>query len=627
MRLNWLWSSAVISAASTFVILVGPAASADTSVTITEYSGAIPSTEYPGPIVAGPDGNVWFTSGPDLGRVTPAGVITEFPSGVPSGEILAGLAVGPDGNIWFTDSLTGTSSGLVGRMTPTGVTTLFTAGISSFTYGIAAGVDGNMWFTEYGHRIGRITPAGVVTEFPSVPVGGAQGIIGGPDGNLWFATGDRSIGRMTTSGVLTTFTAGITHATGRITVGPDGALWFTEDGAIGRITTDGTVSEYSAGLPAVNELVGIHTGPDGALWFTAWAANLIGRVTTAGVITMFGSGISAGGLPQEITLGPDGNLWFTETSGHRVAKVVVAGASSVSLPSTRLSGADRIATAVAVSAHEYPAADSAQGVVLARADSFPDALAGVPLAVSEHAPLLLTSSTSLSAGTEAEVKRALPAGGSVTLLGGVGAIADTVAAKLQADGYVVTRDAGADRDATALAIANTIATPKAILLANGTGFADALSAGAAAAHVGGVVLLTDGARLAATVGAYISAHPGVPVYAVGGPAATADPTAVKLVGADRYATSVDVARQFFTTPNVAGLASGLTYPDALAGGVDVSGAGTTGVTTGSGGPLLLVEPTAVPQVVKSYIAGTPSITSLQVYGGTSAISSAVAAAA
>jgi streptogramin lyase/putative cell wall-binding protein len=608
----------VLGTASIVVVLIGPAASADTFVTITEYSNGIASTEYPGPIVAGPDGNVWFTSGANLGRVTPAGVITEFPAGLPTGEIVAGLAVGPDGNLWFTDSFTGTTSGLIVRMTPTGGTTLFTAGISAFTYGIAAGADGNMWFTEYGHQIGRITPAGIVTEFPGVAVGGAQGIVGGPDGNLWFATGDHSIGRMTTAGVLTTFTVGITHETARITVGPDGALWFTEDGAIGRITTAGVVTEYSAGLPAINDLVGITTGPDGALWFTAWAANLIGRVTTAGVITMFGAGISAGGLPQEITLGSDGNLWFTETSGHRVAKVVVTSAPSAPLPSTRLSGADRIATAIVVSAHEYPAVESAKSVVLARSDSFPDAVAGVPLAVSLHAPLLLTSPTSLSTTTETEIKRALPAGGSATLLGGVGAISDVVAAKLQADGYIVTREAGTDRDATALAIATAVPAPKAILLADGQGFADALSAGAAAAHIGGVVLLTDGTTLAPAVSAYMSAHPDVPVYAVGGPAATADPAAVRLVGTDRYATSVDVARQFFSAPSQVGFASGVTFPDALAGGVDIAAAG---------GPLLLVEPTAVPPVVQNYIAATPTITSVNVYGGTAAIANAAAAAA
>jgi streptogramin lyase len=600
---------------------MGPAASADTSVAITEYSNGISSTDYPGRIVTGPDANLWFTESPDgIGRITPAGVLTTFPSGLPKGDWVASVAVGPDGNLWFTDI---TSGGRIGRMTPTGVTTIFNAGISNPTYAITAGPDGNMWFTEGSGKIGKITPAGVVTEYAAQD-GEGLGITSGPDGNLWFATGGATIGRITTTGVVTIFTVGITNATGRITAGPDGNLWFTtDDNAIDKITTAGVVTEYTNGLPTINEPCGIATGPDGALWFTDYGAGHIGRITTSGVITEFSAGISTGAGPQEITTGPDGNLWFTESQGHRVAKVVLSGAPSASLPSTRLSGTDRIATAVAVSTHEYPAVSSAHGVVLARADSFPDALAGVPLAASLHAPLLLTSSTSLSTTTEAEIKRALPTGGSVTLLGGVGAISDAVTAKLQADGYAVTREAGADRDATALAIAAAVPTPKAILLANGEGFADALSAGAAAAHIGGVVLLTDGTTLAHTVSAYISAHPGVPVYAVGGPAATADPSAVKVVGADRYATSVAVAREFFTAPNVVGLASGVTFPDALAGGVDIA----TNGAAGAGGPLLLVEPTAVPAIVKSYVAGTPTITSVNVYGGTSAISNAVAAAA
>jgi streptogramin lyase/putative cell wall-binding protein len=615
MKRGWVWSMSVLGTASVLVALVGPAASADPSVTITEYSSGISLTANPGRIVAGPDGNLWFDEGQDgIGRITRAGVVTEFASGLPNGDWVGSLAVGPDGNVWFTDSI---RPGYLGRMAPSGASTIFTAGISSYTYAITAGPDGNMWFTERSGTIGKITPAGVVTEYAAAD-GAGLGLTAGPDGNLWFATGENSIGRMTTAGVVTIFTAGITYATGRITVGPDGNLWFTDDEAIGRITTAGVVTEYVAGLPAITEPCGITTGPDGALWFTDYAADRIGRVTTSGVITEFSTGISAGAGPQEITTGPDGNLWFTESQGHRVAKVLLSGAPAASLPSTRMSGTDRVATAVAVSTHEYPAVSSAQGVVLARADSFPDALAGVPLAVSLHAPLLLTSPTSLSSETEAEIKRALPAGGSVTLLGGVGAISDAVSATLTADGYVVTREAGADRDATALAIAGAVPAPKAILLANGLGFADALSAGAAAAHIGGVVLLTDGTTLPSAVSAYISAHPAAPVYAVGGPAAIADAAAVKLVGADRYATSVDVAREFFTVPTVAGLASGVTFPDALAGGVDIAGAG---------GPLLLVAPAAIPAVVQNYIAATPTITSVNVYGGTTAIPNAVAAAA
>ena len=256
--------------------------------------------------------------------------------------------------------------------------------------------------------------------------------------------------------------------------------------------------------------------------------------------------------------------------------------------------------------------------MLARADTFPDALAGGPLAVSSGGPLLLTASDQLDAATRTEIARVLPAGGTVTLLGGTASINDSVAAELTAAGYAVVRDAGIDRFSTAVDIADGIAQPTAILLADGVGFADALSAGAAAAHIGGVVLLTDGDQLPAVTAAYLAAHPSLPVYAVGAPAAAADPTATPLVGADRYATSVAVATRFFTAPTVAGLADGLAFPDALAGDVDMGKAG---------GPVLLVAPTSLPSGVQTYLAGNPTITKVTVYGGEAAISDSVVSAA
>ena len=69
-----------------------------------------------GNIVAGPDGNLWFTetsrSTHKIGRITTAGVVTEFsiPTGATSGP--GGIAAGPDGNLWFTYAVhtPGTSS-------------------------------------------------------------------------------------------------------------------------------------------------------------------------------------------------------------------------------------------------------------------------------------------------------------------------------------------------------------------------------------------------------------------------------------------------------------------------------------------------------------------------------------
>ena len=70
-------------------------------VPIIEYK--LPST-HSGPnfIVAGPDGNLWFTeiTANKIGRITTDGAITEFP--VPTRQAsLQGIAAGPDGNLWW----------------------------------------------------------------------------------------------------------------------------------------------------------------------------------------------------------------------------------------------------------------------------------------------------------------------------------------------------------------------------------------------------------------------------------------------------------------------------------------------------------------------------------------------
>jgi streptogramin lyase/putative cell wall-binding protein len=616
--LTALTVSVGVIAAPSIGALQSSAAAAQT-VTITEYRVGLPAGAHPEAIVTGPDGNLWFTELGRIGRINPAtGAIQMFSTGPPSNYPAAWLTVGPDNNMWFTVP----EAHAVGRITAAGVVTIFTAGISAGTLTITSGADGNLWFTEVSSPyIGRITPAGVVTEFPAPPASGALGIVTGPDGNVWY-DGYQSVGHVTPAGVVTTFPTP-NESGARITVGPDGALWATTlQNHVERITMQGVVTIFPTGTGVGSALVGIVTGPDGALWITE-TSNEIARVTTTGDVTQYQTGISAGAGPQEITVGPDGNLWFTEsgqTGGNPgIAKMVIKGLPDVPVPSalTRLSGADRFGTANAIAQSEYPVVESAQGVVLARADDFPDALAGSALAVKLNAPLLLTQSSTLGY-TLTEIGRVLTPGKTVTLLGGTDAISNQLALDLEYAGYYVQRLSGPDRYATAAAIADAVGTPTAILLADGQGFADALSAGAAAGHIGGVVLLTDGAAMPSQTATYLAAHPGVAVFAVGGPAASAAPTATPLVGADRFATSVAVAKQFFTAPVKAGLANGQTFPDALAGDVENGRLGA---------PMLLVGPTTLPTSVRTYLSGTPTIKSLNVYGGTNAVADSVASAA
>lgn len=284
---------------------------------------------------------------------------------------------------------------------------------------------------------------------------------------------------------------------------------------------------------------------------------------------------------------------------------------------TRISGNTRIDTAVATSRDEFPGNGTASAVVLARSDTFPDALAGGPLAAKVGGPLLLTSSAALDASVLTEIKRVAPAGATVYILGGTSAIKPAVDASLTAAGYAPKRISGSDRFATAVAIADAMGDPTTIFEATGLNFPDALAGGPAAISTGGVILLTNGSAQAAATAAYLTAHSGGTHYALGGPAATADPDATPLAGDDRYWTAATVAIQFFDTATIVGAATGLNFPDALAAGPDLAS---------KHAPLLLV-PTkgALPDSVTTHLLyESPSLTSGLVFGGTASLSDDVA---
>lgn len=228
---------------------------AGTTVTVTEFPASTDTVPIDslGDIVAGGDGNLWFTGGNRIGRMTTAGEIAFFSPPTPFSSP-GGITAGPDGNVWFTEI----AAGKIGRITPEGVITEFpretTPGDPSQPFAITTGPDGNLWFTDnfsdgisiFG-RIGRITPAGVVTKFPIPDPTQAgshcYGIAAGPDDNIWFAINNRdSIGRITPTGVflpeLAVPTAGAVPQ--KIVASPDGLLWFTESNTnkIGIVSLD-----------------------------------------------------------------------------------------------------------------------------------------------------------------------------------------------------------------------------------------------------------------------------------------------------------------------------------------------------------------------------------------------------
>ena len=264
----------------------------------------------------------------------------------------------------------------------------------------------------------------------------------------------------------------------------------------------------------------------------------------------------------------------------------------------RLSGKDRIGTAVAISQDAWEAKGkeyAPSAVVLARSDSYADSLAAAPLASVADGPLLLTAPKSVPAATLTELRRVLPKGGQVYVLGGTGAISKSVADTLAKE-FKVTRLGGANRFATAVSIAKKVdelttgSGVGAYALTTGMNFPDGLAAGASAGTFGVPVLLTNDGRLPAETRDFLNARtkadPETVTVAVGGQAAAAGDWDWKLVGKDRYQTAADVARFFFRPedgPDVAwmvGLATGTDWPDALAGSAYMAA---------YNGPLLLAQ--------------------------------------
>jgi hypothetical protein len=287
----------------------------------------------------------------------------------------------------------------------------------------------------------------------------------------------------------------------------------------------------------------------------------------------------------------------------------------------RISGLNRVATAVQASRALFDDAgtpNEASAVVLASSKGFADGVSGVPLAAALDGPLLLTAQSSLDPATATEVTRVLPAGGTVHVLGGVGAISNNVATSLTSRGFKVTRLWGTTRFETAVAVAKSIPGATKVLLTSGLNFPDALSAGPAAAHVGGVVLLTSGPTMATATKTYLTQHPGVEVFAVGGDAAKAAPTTAtdqRLVGVDRYETGTKVAAKFFSNPDSVTFASGQNFPHALSGGA---------FSALIDSPILLVPSDIVPAVVTSYLQkNETSVSNSALVGGAGVVKDSV----
>lgn len=182
----------------------------------------------------------------------------------------------------------------------------------------------------------------------------------------------------------------------------------------------------------------------------------------------------------------------------------------------RVAGADRYATAAAVSRDRF-VADGGGTVVVASGSTFPDALSAGPAASRWAGPLLLTRADGLPSVTAAEIARLDP--DRIVVVGGTTAVSSAVEASLRTSGATVVRVSGADRYATSAAVSLAAFPDRAsfVHVADGESFPDSLSAGAAAAVRGGPLLLAQRTRLPASVKAELTRLRPDVAAVVGGP--------------------------------------------------------------------------------------------------------------
>ena len=284
----------------------------------------------------------------------------------------------------------------------------------------------------------------------------------------------------------------------------------------------------------------------------------------------------------ESLLSTDAEYRFCVTADAEIQGVFRNEARAV----TRIAGTNRYETAekAADALKAQLGVASFDHILIASGLQFADALSGSYLASVKRAPILLVDPSSVEQ-VAAYVKKNLTDGGTVYLLGGTAAFPAAMEEALA--GLNLKRLSGADRYTTNLAILEEAGVEdQEILVCTGSGFADSLSASAT-----GLPVLLSGQGLTPAQKEFLAETSGKFII-IGGTGAvdakleaelTTFGSVERLSGADRYATSVLVAKRFFEAPVKLVLAYAQNFPDGLCSGP---------LAAQLGAPLILVAPGA-----------------------------------
>ncbi|MDI6713370.1 MAG: cell wall-binding repeat-containing protein, partial [Anaerosomatales bacterium] len=331
------------------------------------------------------------------------------------------------------------------------------------------------------------------------------------------------------------------------------------------------------------------------------------------------------------TFGQDdqGELYLAEYMDGTVYELR-DGSQPPEVPLARLGGADRYATAAAIARAAFPSGCTTAVVVTG--EQFPDALAASSLAGAVDGPVLLARRDSVPDALASALATGALGVRDVIIVGGTGAVSDAVKTQLEQAGYAVTRIEGVDRYDTAANVARETVRRlgtgfgKAVFVTRGDLFPDALAAAPLAYGNGMPVLLVRPDAAPASTKAAIQDLGVTRAWVLGGTKAVADSTAgslgvpwERINGVDRYATAAALRAKAltegWTDGSYVGVASGVAFPDGLAGGA-AAGA--------KRGFLLLTKPDSLPAHTRqALIASQAAARGAAVYGGTGAVNAQV----
>ena len=252
----------------------------------------------------------------------------------------------------------------------------------------------------------------------------------------------------------------------------------------------------------------------------------------------------------------------------------------------RIAGANRYETAAKISTEMY---DTANTVILVTGLDYHDALVAVPLAKAYNAPLLLGTERHITDQTEAELKRLKTK--NVIVVSTNGAIGSKAKAELKALKLNTTYIEGKNCFDTASKVAKALQTktkkaPDTIFFATDSAYADALSVSPIAAIKGAPIIYLNNKSIDSATAAYLKSVKGKVknAYIIGGDGVisnammkkvatslglTVNKTVQRVAGQNRYQTCVAVNNKFKSvlTSKTVCVATGMDFPDALAGGV------------------------------------------------------------